>query len=137
MLAVRALRDSPAHRLRSRSRPLTLMRRHLRLPRLMRHRLPSPRVTIHRRTATTATIRWRMARMASIRRKATERVVSQPVTSPSPPGAVGIVAIAGMRLDLAQQRIVGVALVGAAIVGLAVGWRERRVEIEPSHEVRV
>ena len=36
-----------------------------------------------------------------------------------------------MRLDPAEQGIVGVALVCAAIEGLAVGGIERRVEIEP------
>jgi hypothetical protein len=36
-----------------------------------------------------------------------------------------------MRLDPAEQRIVGVALIGAAIEGLTVGGIERRVENEP------
>src|SRR6187549_1056515 len=39
--------------------------------------------------------------------------------TPSPPGAVRVVAIAAMRLDSAEQRIVGVALIGAAIERLA------------------
>jgi hypothetical protein len=55
----------------------------------------------------------------------------------SPPGPLGVVAIAGMRLDPAQERIVGIALVRAAIEGLAVGRRERSVEIEPCNQVRV
>ena len=42
-----------------------------------------------------------------------------------------------MRLDPAEQRIVGVALVCAAIEGLAVGGIERRVEIEPGYQVGV
>jgi hypothetical protein len=42
-----------------------------------------------------------------------------------------------MRRRRAQHRIVGVALIGAAIESFAVGGIERRVEIEPRHEVRV
>src|SRR6476469_6618074 len=114
---------------------------------LMR-RPPSLRVITHRRMATTATIRRRTASMMSIRPPtATERASccakfqggcrKLTTNPPSPPGPLGVVAVAGMRLDPAQQRIVGVALIGAAIEGLAVGRRERRVEIEPCHKVGV
>ena len=48
-----------------------------------------------------------------------------PLIATSPPGAVRVVAIAAMRLDSAEQRIAGVALIGAAIERLAVGRRER------------
>src|SRR5215475_4615161 len=56
--------------------------------------------------------------------------------SPSPPSPLRV-SVAGVRCDSAQDRIIGVALLGAAIERLAIERTERRVEVKPCHKVRV
>src|SRR5262249_24357311 len=56
--------------------------------------------------------------------------------SPSPPSPLRV-SVAGVRCDSAQDRIIGVALLGAAIECLAIEGTERHVEVKPGHKVRV
>src|SRR5215467_991925 len=56
--------------------------------------------------------------------------------SPSPPSPLRV-SVAGVRCDSAQDRIIGVALLGAAIERLAIERTKRHVEVKPCHKVRV